>query len=340
MIAGERKWESFPAGTPESTMIAWREQQAKKPTPAASVAPAAGSFAADIVEYGKRRAAMRSIRSVIAVLHKWAGALGRDRDRNSIRPDEIETQLQQWQIAGMHASTARKVVAYLQAFYRHLNGDAGPNPARLAQKPARVKYNQPRAIPYAVIAQILDRLEPHRVARGGPVRALAPYRLRVVAYTGLPPVVLARLRRADIDLEAAVVHLPPRLKGAGVEARSIPLTTQGVEAFRAFIQARAYGPFRSNTLNRAFRSAAKQVGLVDEHGRATVHTYDLRHSFGTMLYDVTRDLATVGRFLGHAPGSANTQRYALGANRDVDRAAAASVSARLEAARRDRSAVA
>jgi hypothetical protein len=31
-----------------------------------------------------------------------------------------------------------------------------------------------------------------------------------------------------------------------------------------------------------------------------VRLYDLRHSFGTMLYRVTKDLATVSRFLMHA----------------------------------------
>jgi hypothetical protein len=51
-----------------------------------------------------------------------------------------------------------------------------------------------------------------------------------------------------------------------------------------------------------------------------------------MLYRETRDLATVGRFLGHADGSKETLRYALGARRDVDIAAAALVSARFAAA--------
>jgi hypothetical protein len=51
--------------------------------------------------------------------------------------------------------------------------------------------------------------------------------------------------------------------------------------------------------------------------------YDLRHSFGAELYRRTGDLATVARFLGHAPGSTVTARYALGANAHVDRAAAA-----------------
>jgi integrase len=327
MIAGVRAWESFPAGTAESVMVKWREDQAaKKPAPLET--PAAGSFAADIVEYGKRRAALRTIGSAVFMLDRWALALGRGRHRNTIAPDEIEKQLQTWQIAGMHHATARNYVLRLQSFYQHLNGKGGPNPARLATKPPRPKYDEPRAIPYDVIMRILGAMHARRTS--GAV-ALTAVRVKVIAYTGIPPGVLAKLRPTHIDLAGAIVHLPPRLKGAGVEARSIPLTTQGVAAFRALIKAKACGPFSDRPLNKAFRRAAVACGLVDERGAAAVHVYDLRHSFGTFLYQLTRDLETVGRFLGHAKGSPATARYALGANRAVDQAAAAAVSARLAA---------
>ena len=54
---------------------------------------------------------------------------------------------------------------------------------------------------------------------------------------------------------------------------------------------------------------------------AGVSLYDLRHSFLTMLYRVTKDLATVARFALHA-NVAMSQRYTAGALQDVDRAAA------------------
>jgi integrase len=335
MIRGVRTWSPrFPADTPRSTLLKWREDAlaaAKKRAPAV-VVPSAGSVAADIVEYGRLRAAVPTMPKILRLLDKWAAALGRDRGRNSITKEEIERQLQQWQLAGMAPATARKLIFHLQAFYRRMNGDDGANPARLAVRPPEPKYDQPRAIPYDVIPTILDQLCPTRQARGGAVPSLAPYRLKVIAYTGLPPGVVAKLRRTHVrDLHRHRLHLPPRLKGSGVEARTIELTDQGVEALRAFIRAGAWGPFKDAAVNKAFKSAAVHVGLTDEQGRATVHCYDLRHSFGTMLYQVTRDLDTVGRFLGHAKGSRATARYALGANADVDRDAARRASAHLAA---------
>ena len=71
--------------------------------------------------------------------------------------------------------------------------------------------------------------------------------------------------------------------------------------------------------------------VIDRAGLdpATVHLYDLRHSFLTEVYRAKGDLATVGRFGLHAEGSKVTARYAKGANQAVDVAAAAAVSAAL-----------
>jgi len=331
MIAGVRVWQKFPADTPESVMVKWREDQAKKP--AAPVdAPPADSFAADILEFTRRRAAQPTIRVLGQILERWASALGRDRRRDSITSAELEITMQGWQLSGLAGVSVRKRVSTLQSFYRHMNGADGYNPARFAKKPKRPKYSEPRAVAYEVIEQILGALTLTKVRSRDRAPHAGAYRLRVIAYTGIPPGVLGALTSTDVDLAGAIVHLPERLKGDEVEARSIPLTVQGVDAFRDFARVKAWGEYNVGGLNRTWRRAAKRAGIVDSAGRVTTHLYDLRHSFGTMLYRETRDLATVGRFLGHAPGSPYTQRYALGANRDVDRAAAQIASERLAAA--------
>ena len=81
--------------------------------------------------------------------------------------------------------------------------------------------------------------------------------------------------------------------------------------------AQAYGPFSIGALNRAFKRGCAAAGLDPTH----IHLYDLRHSFLTALYLVTRDLATVGRLGLHAEGSKVTARYAKGADYAVDAAA-------------------
>ena len=106
------------------------------------------------------------------------------------------------------------------------------------------------------------------------------------------------------------------------DRRALLLTADGLAALHAFHAAKAYGPFATEALNRSFKRAARRVG-VDPR----VRLQNLRHSFGMALYRVTQDLATVARFLGHAPGSTVTARYAQGANTPVDVAAAAAFSA-------------
>lgn len=315
-------------------MLAWREDQAKKPAPAAREAPPAGSFAADIVEYGKRRAAMPTIGRTLNVLHGCAAALGRDRARNSITTRDIDVWIQTLIADGQTPASIRKYLYTLQPFFKILNGPDGHNPIAKAWKPKAPKYGEPRALPYDVIARILGELPLIRkFSRYSASPSYSAYRLRVLAYTGIPPGVLGKLSPADlIDVDRGIVHLPARLKGAGVEARSIPLTEQGIAELRGFIAIGAIGPYSTSSLNRTYQAAAKRAGIVDAAGDVSTHTYDLRHSFGTAIYRLTRDIATVGRFLGHADGSPLTLRYALGANQDVDRAAAALASAHFAAA--------
>jgi integrase len=133
----------------------------------------------------------------------------------------------------------------------------------------------------------------------------------------------------DLQLTAGTVRVVPRHKGAGVEARTLPLTGEGLDAFKDFHAAHAYGPFATQSLNRAFKRGCKRAGLDP----TAVRLYDLRHSFLTRLYRVTKDLATVGRLGLHAEGSKATARYAKGANQTVDAAAVAALGQDLATAR-------
>jgi integrase len=158
--------------------------------------------------------------------------------------------------------------------------------------------------------------KPHAPA----VLSLAPIRAQVIADTGVPPGLLQRVQPHDLVLVGAAcsVRVSARKKGGGVGARTIPLTTAGAIAFRAFHAAGAYGRFATSSLNRAFKHGCRAAGIDPR----SVRLYDLRHSFLTDLYRATHDLATVARFALHAAGSPITARYAQGANREVDQAAA------------------
>ncbi len=305
-VKGETFYQSWPATATNEEMRAWVDDQKQlwKKT-----GPSRGSFAADVAEYLSRIVAIRSYAQFAAYFEHWLEALGRTRPRRTITSAEIDQTMQRWEDAGIGAATLRKRRTALMALWNRLDGKEAPNPLRGARVP-RVAKPEARAMPYATIGRILSALptatEKQRARRR---------RLTVLAFTGIPPGMLAGVTPSDLDLKAKTVRVRPRRKGHGVEARTLPLIPDGVLAFKAFHEAGDYGPFRTDVLNRAFRQAAASVGVRG------VTAYDLRHSFATALYKEVKDLDTVARFLQHS-SIALTQRYAKAALGDVDKAAA------------------
>lgn len=329
-VSGRLYTKQFPLDTPIAEMREWRADQVaafggeRSPT---------GSFAADITAYLTRVSAMPSYAQRAAHLALWAAALGRDRPRRTITAEEIDVVLQGW-LETLAPGTVRKRRTALQSFFAKMNGKKSRlvNPVKGSDNPREPKP-EARGLDYRTIARALAAMPDSRDTKTGlPPRVnLSKIRARVIAYVGLPPGLLKRVRASDLQLEAGTVRIVPRAKGGGVEARTLPLTPDGLAAFTDFHTANAYGPFATESLNRAFKRGCKRAGLDPR----TVHLYDLRHSFLTMIYRVTRDLATVGRLGLHAEASPMTARYAKGANDQVDAAAVAAFAAALDAQRAD-----
>jgi len=311
---------TFPLTTPLAEMREWREDQVDK---FGGDQTTAGSFGADIETYLTRVAAMPTYRQRAAHLALWAKELGRDRPRRTITTADIDIVLQGW-LEDSAPGTVRKRRTALQSFFQKLDGKKStrPNPVKGSENPKPPK-TEARAIDYLLIAAAIDAMPDHRDTKKGlpPRVSLSKIRVRVLAYTGLPPGILQRVKPTDLQVTARTLRVEPRHKGAGVEARTLPLTAAGLDAFKDFHAANAYGPFAIESLNRSFKKACAKAGLDP----AAHHLYDLRHSFLTRLYRVTKDLATVGRFGLHAEGSKVTARYARGANQVVDVVAAAAL---------------
>lgn len=320
---------TFPLATPTQEMKDWREEQVEK---FGTERMTAGSFGADIDTYLGRVSAMPSFKQRAAHLELWAHALGRDRPRRTITAEEIDVVLQGW-LETLAPGTVRKRRTALQSFFAKMNGKKSRlvNPVKGSENPKGPKP-EARGLDYVTIERAIAAMPDQRDTKKGlPKRvSLSKIRARVIAYTGIPPGLLQHVRLSDLQLAAATVRIVPRHKGEGVEARTLPLTADGVAAFRDFHAANAYGAFATESLNRAFKRGCKRAGLDP----ATVHLYDLRHSFLSEVYRVTRDLATVGRLGLHAEGSPMTARYAKGANQAVDVAATTAFSAALAEQRR------
>lgn len=343
-IHGKEYTKTFPLDEPIAEMRAWREEQIDTHGGGTLTPGAAGSFGADVALYLGRITAMPTYKQKAAHLALWVQALGRDRPRRSITAGEIDAVLQAWLVTptvpppgqkhggrpsgplGLAPATVRKRRRTLQSVWVKLDGKQASNPVKGTTNPKEPKA-EARGLSYQAIERAIAAMPEYCSTKPGAVkpRSLAKICAAVIAYTGLPPGILNAVGRHDLSLSGATVRVAPRTKGGGVEARTLPLTAKGLAAFQAFHRANAYGQVPT-TLNASFKRGCKKAGLDPQ----AVHLYDLRHSFLSQVYRVTRDLATVGRLGVHAEGSVVTARYAKGANADVDLAAVAAFDTTLE----------
>lgn len=332
-VGGKPLAKSFPRNATVEQMRDWLATQRKQGKPLTSIE---GSFGADIAAYLKRITALPTYKQKAAHLELWAQALGRDRPRRTITAAEIDAVMQRWLVTpsrpkkgrpsgpdGLDPQTVQKRRTSLLSLWVKLDGKAAENPVRASERQKTPKA-EVRGTDFATIAAILRAMPVYRCTLKGQPRELNLTRLRVavLAYTGLPPGILADLTSADVHLRLGVVRVRHRLKGGGVEARTVPLTAQGSAAFKALLDAGGLKPFRVGPVNVAFKRACRRIGL------SGLTVYDLRHSFGAEMYRITKDRATVARLMIHAENSTQTARYSKAADAEVDRAAVAAFAAK------------
>lgn len=308
-----------------ATMRAWREDtKGKHATPTES-----GSFAADVVAYLAIPdvAAEAGIKDKRAHLNLWATELGRDRARATITRDEVEAVLQRW-LRQFAEATVYHRRSSLLSLYTRLDGPGAANVVKLTTKP-KAWTMLDHSVPFALLNQIVDAMgDDRRMGKGIRQPAVGKLVARVLIAVGMRPEDLRRVRRTDVDFEAGTVRWPASDKGTGRAAVTLPLTAEGIAAFRAFDAAKVWGAFKPQVVSHSFKRAARRVDGKD----TPIHLYSLRHGVGADVYRATGDLATVGRLLGHKPGSRCTAQYAQGANAEVDRAAVAKLTAARSAA--------
>lgn len=294
--------KSYPLDIARDVMQRWRRAQQAAAPPRKR--KAAGTFQADITAYLSRVTAMPTHWEKTHHLKLWAAELGGHRPRRDITTAEIEQTMQRWLRDDVAPNTVRKRRGTLAALYTRLDGK-GQNVVSASAQP-RAPQPKIRGMDYAIIARAIDGMRPT------PTRA----RLKVIAWTGLPPSILKKIQASDIDWERQTVRVVPRRKGAGAPARLLPLLPKAIDAFRELGRMEAYGPFSEDSTNRAFQRACAKL----EPPVTDVRLYDLRHSFAELLYRITRDLATTARFLLHS-STTMTERYAHGASAEVDQRA-------------------
>ena len=315
-VDGKFYSKQFPIETPVAEMKAWREAQLEEH---GHIPPPRGTFAADVDAYLARPeiAGRRYVQQLRLLLDRWLERLGRDRARASITQDEVEGAIQWWLKSGLAPATVYHRRTALLSLFMALDGPESVNPVRGTTRPKPWRPAD-RSVPFETLQRIVDAMPDGRSSRR-PIapRSLAKLRVRVLLHTGMPPGELCKLEAAHFNREEGAIRMPWRDKGQGRPGYKLPLSPEGLAAVTALDAVQGWGWFAVNALSCSFKRAARRV-----LGFSTpVRLYDLRHSYGTDLYRHLRDIATVGRLMGHVEGSAMTAQYARGAHEEVDRAA-------------------
>ena len=284
---GMLREKRFPLDTDLSKMKEWREDTKvaiRRLRPVAG----AGTLEADVKRYLEQVRAMPTYTQRAEHLAAWLAELGKQTRRETVTAAEIRTVLHKWR-GQYSAATCNKRRTALMHLWSVLDGKGASNPVRDVPR-FRVDDALPRGRdPHAIDAAL---------RRAVPSRSRAS--CRVLLWTGLRPIELARAEPDDLDLKRHTL-LVRTAKGGRV--RVLPLTSQAVNAWKEFdrIDAWHHVP-KAAPLNRWL----KKITALD------VRVYDLRHAYGTALAVRGTRLDVIGAMMGHSTLEL-TKRYTLAA---------------------------
>jgi len=306
-------------------MLAWQEQEksAKKPQSLAT-----GSLAEKAAEYFAKPeiAAQLYIDQKKAHLELWLEALGPDTPIAAITRDQVEAMVQTW-LKTLAEATVYHRRASLLAVFTHVYGSHAENVVLDTTVPAAWTPRD-QSVDYATLAKILETMPTERLVSKG-IRQPSAARIvcELLMHTGVRGCDLVQVRRSHLDWSRGIVQMPPTKKGQGGKWWPCVLTPDGLDAMRAFDAANLYGAFSPAAVSHSWKRACRRVLGHD----TPVHLYSLRHSVGADTLRASGDTTTVGRVLGHAPGSRMSEQYSKGAHAEVDRRAVEAMAAARQA---------
>lgn len=314
-IGGKLLAKRFPIDTPiaklEDTRDTFRIQlrRAKQSIASGAVLPRTARTLRDdvaiYVEHLRGRVAAKDLHPTTLdgfdrYLRAWCVRFG-DRPRGEIRTREILEALAEFEREGivreapLAPASVNKCRLALLRLYEYMNvHDDLDNPHNpVAAVPLRTPPKpEPRGASYDVLEKILAKLP-----AGTPTAA----RLTLAAYTGMRPCEIMRIRAADWNKRAAELYIRT---GKGGPRRTIALLPQAAAALAELERLDAWGEYWAAPVGRALRAAKIAAGYPEIELRA----YDMRHSFGTLTYQLTGDIKATKEQLGHST-LAMTERY-------------------------------
>lgn len=325
-VNGKIQQRSFKPSTPQADVEAELLKARQRWAAGRGPTPGPGTFAADIDRYLRDYFAghpgLEERRRHLAL---WLEVLGTSAARAALTRDDIARALNGWRSSGLAADTCNKRRTALLALYHALDGRGGSNPVREIPK-FRAPDPLPRGLAYDLIQKALEKLPACKT------RA----RLTVLAYTGIRAGQLMKLTPDHWDHRQHVLTVPGTTKGRGTKPYVVPLSRQAQDALKVFDALDAWGPFTWAPMARMWREAWFAMTTKQPRTRempipaafVSPVPYDLRHSFGTAIYQASGDLHAARKLLGHS-SIRMTDRYTLAAVPQQQRAAVAAFGAKI-----------
>lgn len=290
----------FPLSATITEMKQWREDTrvAVRQQPIGAKPDPPIGFAADAETYLKAVKAMPSYQDRARDIQLWVDVFG-ETPRKEIPVTAIAAQLAMW-AAKKAASTLNHRRTAMMHLYRVLDGKSAANPIRDIPK-YREPEPQPRGVSYAVIDTILGAM------RDSKTKAL----LAIIAATGFTPAMIKKMDATHLKLDTRQAFQPGRKKGGGTKGRWMPISGRAVEAFKLALREDLFGHVPSRgSVRKSFRLACDHV--CDDGALDGIRPYDLRHSFGSAVYEASGDIRATQILMGHTKAEM-THRYTLGA---------------------------
>jgi len=330
MVHGRRIARRFDSDTPLAEITEWMRSESGTVKADTEQAAIKGTFESDVEnDYLPQVSHLASFKERAIDIRRWA-ALFKGRNRNRIRPIEIRKHLSAWASEGEagrnnrhgHVLRARPLaesslnhrLSALSNFYTLLNGKRGYNPCLDVDR-----FKEPdrkiNAIDFSWVKKILAELPDDDVHR-----ALA----QCLAWTGMRPSQLNRVRRSDIDLQHGTVFVPA---AKGGRSNPIALPRAGVQAFRQLIKFADTGAYRfaderKERTDRGFEQRNVNWWLQKAAEKARyphkIRTYWLRHSLATHMLEKGASTREVQHQLTHSSLEL-IERYAKVTRRGLSR---------------------
>lgn len=315
-VNGEFFSKSFPLETAMKVLKTWRHDERARlrarQIGADEDLPPSGSLAADVRDYLALVTEMPTYDQRAYDLGCWVTALGAARPRRGVKARELTAILNDWKAGGLKAATCNRRRTALMHLWHRLDSKSAKNPLRDVPR-----FREPDALPRGRSYRLLERV--FAAMQPSPSRA----RLKAIAYLAIAHSELKRVdRNQHWNRKAGTLIITGRDKGEGTPTRVVKLTKKGTAALHEMDRRQAWGRFSNSTLGRRWRAALARV-RVAQPDLPAIRPYDLRHSMGTEIYRLTRDLKAVKEYLGHKSLKTSERYMHAAVAAGVARAAAA-----------------